>query len=70
MIARPFDLSGGLGHTAGQRDVLGDEEARIVRGALLKGVGLADAWPSVMALAAFVVVVTALAIVRYRTTLD
>jgi len=43
---------------------------RIVRGALLKGVGLADAWPSVMALAAFVVVVTALAIVRYRTTLD
>ena len=43
---------------------------RIVRGALLKGVGLADAWPSVMALVAFVVVITALAIVRYRTTLD
>lgn len=43
---------------------------RIVRGALLKGVGLADAWPSVLALVAFVVVVTALAILRYRTTLD
>ena len=43
---------------------------RIVRGALLKGVGLADAWPSVMALVAFVVVITALAILRYRTTLD
>jgi ABC-2 type transport system permease protein len=36
----------------------------------LKGVGLADAWPSVMALVAFVVVITALAILRYRTTLD
>jgi ABC-type multidrug transport system permease subunit len=30
---------------------------RIVRGALLKGVGLADTWPSVLALAAFVLVV-------------
>lgn len=43
---------------------------RIVRGALLKGVGLADAWPSILALIAFVVAVSALAILRYRTTLD
>ena len=43
---------------------------RIVRGALLKGVGLADATTSLLALVAFVVVVTALAMSRYRTTLD
>jgi ABC-2 type transport system permease protein len=43
---------------------------RIVRGALLKGVGLADNWPSVLALAVFVAVVGALSIARYRTTLD
>jgi ABC-2 type transport system permease protein len=43
---------------------------RIVRGALLKGQGLADAWPSLLALAAFVCAVTALAVARYQRTLD
>ena len=43
---------------------------RVVRGSLLKGVGLADAGPSLFALALFVLVVGALAMLRYRTTLD
>jgi ABC-2 type transport system permease protein len=43
---------------------------RIVRGSLLKGQGLADAWPSLAALAIFVLGVSLLAILRYRTTLD
>ncbi|HEY3800658.1 MAG TPA: ABC transporter permease [Caulobacteraceae bacterium] len=43
---------------------------RIVRGALLKGQSLADAWPSLAALGVFVCVVTALAIARYQRTLD
>ncbi|MEH6663384.1 MAG: ABC transporter permease [Brevundimonas sp.] len=43
---------------------------RVVRGSLLKGVGLADAWPSLLALMVFAVVVGALAMARYRTTLD
>src|SRR5690606_1090794 len=43
---------------------------RVVRGALLKGQGLADMWRALAALAAFVCVVTALAMVRYRRTLD
>ncbi|WP_374571360.1 ABC transporter permease [Phenylobacterium sp.] len=43
---------------------------RVVRGALLKGVGLADMWRELLALAAFVCAVTALAMVRYRRTLD
>jgi ABC-2 type transport system permease protein len=43
---------------------------RIVRGALLKGQTLADAWPSLAALGVFVCVVTALAIARYQRTLD
>ena len=43
---------------------------RIVRGALLKGVGLAEAAPSLFALVVFCIVVTALAMTRYRTTLD
>jgi ABC-2 type transport system permease protein len=43
---------------------------RIVRGALLKGQSLADAWPSLGALGVFVCVVTALAIARYQRTLD
>ena len=43
---------------------------RIVRGALLKGQGLADMAPSLLALAIFVCVVAALALARYRTTLD
>jgi len=43
---------------------------RIVRGSLLKGQGLADDWPSLAALGLFVIGVSALAILRYRTTLD
>jgi ABC-2 type transport system permease protein len=43
---------------------------RVVRGALLKGLGLADLWPSLAALGLFVLIVAALSMVRYRTTLD
>ncbi len=43
---------------------------RVVRGALLKGHGILELWPSLGALAIFVVVISTLAIVRYRTTLD
>ena len=43
---------------------------RVIRGAMLKGEGLADMWASLLALTAFVCVVTALAMVRYRRTLD
>lgn len=43
---------------------------RVVRGSLLKGVGLENAGPSLMALALFVLVIGALAMLRYRTTLD
>jgi ABC-2 type transport system permease protein len=43
---------------------------RVVRGALLKGQGMGETWPSLAALAVFVVVVTTLAMARYRTTLD
>jgi ABC-2 type transport system permease protein len=43
---------------------------RIVRGALLKGQDLADMVPSLLALTVFVCVVAALALARYRTTLD
>jgi ABC-2 type transport system permease protein len=43
---------------------------RIVRGALLKGLGFADLWPSLAALTVFVLVVVSLAMARYRTTLD
>ncbi|HET9429010.1 MAG TPA: ABC transporter permease [Allosphingosinicella sp.] len=43
---------------------------RIVRGALLKGQSLADMAPTLMALAIFVFVIAALALARYRTTLD
>ncbi|MDO8296931.1 MAG: ABC transporter permease [Caulobacter sp.] len=43
---------------------------RVVRGALLKGLGFADLWPSLAALAVFVLVVVSLAMARYRTTLD
>jgi ABC-2 type transport system permease protein len=43
---------------------------RIVRGSLLKGQGLADDWSSLAALGLFTVAVSALAILRYRTTLD
>lgn len=43
---------------------------RVVRGALLKGEGLATLWPSHVALGIFVCAVTALAMLRYRRTLD
>ncbi|CAN7178583.1 ABC transporter permease [Phenylobacterium sp. LjRoot225] len=43
---------------------------RVVRGALLKGQGLADQWRELLALLAFVCVVAALAMIRYRRTLD
>jgi ABC-2 type transport system permease protein len=43
---------------------------RVVRGALLKGEGLATLWPSLLALGIFVCIVTALAMLRYRRTLD
>jgi ABC-2 type transport system permease protein len=43
---------------------------RVVRGALLKGEGLMTLWPSLAALGIFVCVVTALAMLRYRRTLD
>ncbi|MDP1629791.1 MAG: ABC transporter permease [Caulobacter sp.] len=43
---------------------------RVVRGALLKGLGFADLWQSLGALSLFVVVVVSLAMARYRTTLD
>jgi ABC-2 type transport system permease protein len=43
---------------------------RVVRGSLLKGGGVMDAWPSLAALAAFLLAVGALAMIRYRTTLD
>jgi ABC-2 type transport system permease protein len=43
---------------------------RVVRGSLLKGQSFADAAPNLAALAVFVSVVTALAMLRYRRTLD
>ena len=43
---------------------------RVVRGSLLKGVGLENAGPSLLALGLFVAVVGTLAMMRYRTTLD
>jgi ABC-2 type transport system permease protein len=43
---------------------------RVVRGALLKGQGLGDLWPELTALAIFVLAVSALAMARYRRTLD
>jgi ABC-2 type transport system permease protein len=43
---------------------------RVVRGALLKGQNFADAAPSLAALAIFVAVVSGLAMLRYRRTLD
>ncbi len=43
---------------------------RIVRGSMLKGVGVANALPSLGALALFVLIVATIAIRQYRTTLD
>jgi ABC-2 type transport system permease protein len=43
---------------------------RIVRGALLKGHGFAEMWPSLGALGLIVLGISVLAVMRYRTTLD
>jgi ABC-2 type transport system permease protein len=43
---------------------------RVVRGSVLKGVGLGDQLANLGALALFVVVVAGIAIKQYRTTLD
>jgi len=43
---------------------------RVVRGSLLKSQGVGDQWRELAALTAFVLVVTALAMARYRRTLD
>lgn len=43
---------------------------RVVRGSLIKGQQFADALPSLLALAVFVCAIAALALARYRTTLD
>jgi len=43
---------------------------RVVRGALLKGLDVAQLWPSLSALGVFVLAVSSLAMARYRTTLD
>ena len=43
---------------------------RVVRGSLLKGQPFSDQWRELLALLAFVCVVTALAMLRYRRTLD
>jgi len=43
---------------------------RVVRGAMLKGVGISGSLESLGALAIFMIVVAALAVRQYRTTLD
>ena len=43
---------------------------RVIRGAMLKGVAIAEVLPSLGALALFVVIVAGIAIKQYRTTLD
>jgi len=43
---------------------------RVVRGSLLKGLGVQDLWASLLALAVFVVVIASAAMSRYRRTLD
>jgi ABC-2 type transport system permease protein len=43
---------------------------RVIRGAMLKGVGIAEALPSLGALALFTLIVAGLAMKQYRTTLD
>jgi ABC-2 type transport system permease protein len=43
---------------------------RIVRGILLKGNGLAEAWPDIWPIALFLAATTALALKRYRMSLD
>lgn len=43
---------------------------RVVRGVMLKGSGLAEVWPDVWPLLAFLLAVSVLAVRRYRQTLD
>ena len=43
---------------------------RIVRGVMLKGNGLAEAWPNLWPLLLFLCAVATLAVLRYRQTLD
>jgi ABC-2 type transport system permease protein len=43
---------------------------RVIRSAVLKGDGIPSSWPELAALGIFVCIVTALAMARYRTTLD
>jgi len=43
---------------------------RVVRGSMLKGVGIAEAAPSLGALALFTLIVASIAVKQYRTTLD
>jgi ABC-2 type transport system permease protein len=43
---------------------------RIIRGIVLKGVGLADLWPDVWPLVAFGAVIFTLAVLRFRKSLD
>jgi len=43
---------------------------RIVRGILLKGNGIAEVWPSLWPIIVFLVIVAAIALRRYRRTLD
>jgi ABC-2 type transport system permease protein len=43
---------------------------RVVRGSMLKGVGIVEALPSLAALSLFVLIVAGLAVKQYRTTLD
>jgi ABC-2 type transport system permease protein len=43
---------------------------RVIRGSMLKGVGIAEAAPSLGALALFVLIVAGIAVKQYRTTLD
>ena len=43
---------------------------RVVRGAMLKGVGISEALPSLGALALFTLIVASIAVKQYRTTLD
>jgi len=43
---------------------------KVLRGILLKGVGIASLWREVAALAAFAAVLVTLAVARFRKTLD
>jgi len=43
---------------------------RLIRGVMLRGAGLGEMWSDVLALAAFVLLMMALAILRFRKRLD